>query len=147
MAYSLLLTAFQGDFAGATVDRQPNEIYLSACYTEWGSPVSPLHPVEISVGPLTPGAAANGVVLGVLPGPVPGSYRIAVGQWDDGSPAWKNGVHVFAVQVRASVSWPFGTGSTLAGAGEWGPSFRSVPPPSGSSAATGRRSESAGGIS
>jgi hypothetical protein len=114
MAYSLMLTAFQGDFAGATVDRQPNEIYLSACHTEWGSPVSPLFPVEISVGPLTPGAAANGVVLGVLPGPVPGSYRIAVGQWDDGSPAWNDGVHVFAVQVRASVSWPFGTGSTLA---------------------------------
>jgi hypothetical protein len=110
MPEGLTLTAFQGDAAGATIGRLPNEIVLTVLAASTGVPVGGLAPNQVVVNPMTPTATPNGIVTTVIPGPIPGSYRIVFGQRAGGT-MWAAGVHLFAVWVGV----PSGGGALVEG--------------------------------
>lgn len=113
MSEGLILTAFQGDAAGATVGRLPNEIVLTVVERSNGIPVGGLAPPNVNVNPMTPGVTPNGVVTTVIPGPIPGSYRVVFGQHGAG-PMWAAGVHLFGVWVGVPRGGALVEGVTLA---------------------------------
>jgi hypothetical protein len=94
----LVLTAFQGDAAGAPIGRLPNEIVLTVQDGSTGLPVTGVAENNVVVNPMTPAATPNGIVTNVIAGPISGSYRVVFGQKLPGV-VWANGVHLFAVWV------------------------------------------------
>jgi hypothetical protein len=119
---ALILAGYTGDAAGPTVDRQPNEILLTAYHAESGTGAvglfTPLGSAgsgnRVVIEPLTPGATGIAVITAIKPAVVnSGSYRISFGQ-QAGDPPWKNGVHVFSVFVEAQPGGVVSTGVTLA---------------------------------
>jgi hypothetical protein len=118
---SLIVTGYTGDAAGSTVDRQPNEIILTAHHVENGIGAiglslpfgTPGSGNRVVIEPLTPGATGIAAITAIQPAVVNGgSYRIAFGQ-HAGDPLWKNGVHVFSVFVEGQPGGVVSTGITL----------------------------------
>lgn len=96
--YGLTVSAYQNDASGELVGRRYNEIALTVYFTTLGIPVYRLTAADITVGSMTAGAGNDAVVIDVLPGNLPGSFHIGIGQLE-GEPAWEPGVHLFAVAV------------------------------------------------